>query len=369
MKPDIIQRTLTDLLLREPFWGSLALSMEYVQDETIPTESTDGITIRYNPKFAASLSREQFKSEICHELNHCARLHMYRGKGFDSQLWNVATDYRINEDMAKDGYQLDSTWLRASWVGDMSEEQIYRKLLEMPKKEREKLIKQCQGHGQVKQTDGTEEQAKAKAQEWKQKVVQAVMVAKQDQGTVPASIAAMVDSLLNPAIDWRQTLRKWRDELAKNDFTWEIPDPCYCQQGVYLPSLKSEQMPAMVFYWDTSGSRWSDQHRQRTASEVIGILREAMPKILYLIYGDAIVQGVDEIGPNDPVKFNPIGGGGTDFRPIFDHIAKHELNPAVFIGMTDLQGNFPDKPPPYPVIWVTDVPGTAPFGEVLEVKP
>jgi predicted metal-dependent peptidase len=50
------------------------------------------------------------------------------------------------------------------------------------------------------------------------------------------------------------------------------------------------------------------------------------------------------------VKF--LGRGGTDFRPIFDHIKKGKRKPDCVVIWTDGYGAFPQNwRPPYQVIW------------------
>lgn len=66
------------------------------------------------------------------------------------------------------------------------------------------------------------------------------------------------------------------------------------------------------------------------------------------------------------------GHGGTDFRPPFDYAAEHpELEPSCLIYITDGCGPAPDRPPPYPVLWVLTADGEkpAPWGMELRLKP
>lgn len=369
-----VSLVLTQMLFQEAFWGTLALSLEYVEDPALQTEATDGTHVRYNPTFINSLSLAQVTSEICHEINHCARLHPFRCNGRDPRLWNSACDFRINEDMAKDGYLQDDTWLRADWVKNMSEEQIYAKLEQMSPKEQDEICKQGCLHGMVvaapgKQTDGNT------AQDWKDKLLHAAISLEQAEkagqryGRVPNSLMALVEGLRFPLVDWRAATRKFIEATAKNDFSWERPDSCYAQFGVYVPSLYSSQLPPVVFYWDTSGSRWSDENRKMAASELVGMIHETRPALTYVIYGDTKVQRVDIFAADDEITFSPKGGGGTDFRPIFEYIEKESITPCCFIGLTDLDGEFPPAAPgEYPVLWVTDNKrGKAPFGDVLQI--
>ena len=60
------------------------------------------------------------------------------------------------------------------------------------------------------------------------------------------------------------------------------------------------------------------------------------------------------------------GGGGTDFRPVFEYVRKKSLNPDLLLFFTDGYGDAPDNPPPYPVMWVlaNDSRPPAPWGRV-----
>jgi predicted metal-dependent peptidase len=63
------------------------------------------------------------------------------------------------------------------------------------------------------------------------------------------------------------------------------------------------------------------------------------------------------------------GGGGTNHVPVFEYIARSGRKPDLFIGLTDLESQFPARPPTYPVVWVTpERHGKAPFGAVVEVR-
>jgi len=77
------------------------------------------------------------------------------------------------------------------------------------------------------------------------------------------------------------------------------------------------------------------------------------------------------------------GGGGTSHIPVFEYIARHHLEPDLFIGITDLRSVFPEKKPHYPVLWVAprfatymdwcmeieDVCPPPPWGHVIRIEP
>ena len=45
------------LLVNAPFWGVLSLRLAPIEDTSIQTMKTDGVSIHYNPEFVAGLSR------------------------------------------------------------------------------------------------------------------------------------------------------------------------------------------------------------------------------------------------------------------------------------------------------------------------
>jgi predicted metal-dependent peptidase len=53
---------------------------------------------------------------------------------------------------------------------------------------------------------------------------------------------------------------------------------------------------------------------------------------------------------------------------VFAWIQEQRLHPDLFVGLTDLESQFPEQAPGYPVLWVTPRRhGTAPWGHVVEV--
>ena len=118
---DKMSQAMTQLLLQEPFFGALAMRLELIEDETIQTECTNGKWIRYNPNFINTLTHEQVKSEIIHEVCHCAKLHPFRQDNRDNEIYNNACDYVINNELDEAKYKMDETWLLDKRFVGMSE--------------------------------------------------------------------------------------------------------------------------------------------------------------------------------------------------------------------------------------------------------
>ena len=82
-------------------------------------------------------------------------------------------------------------------------------------------------------------------------------------------------------------------------------------------------------------------------------------------------EDVDRVGDGcRPAEDGQQGGGGTDFRPIFNLLESHE--PDVLIYLTDGYGDFPAQAPKVSTLWVVPPGGLEdegfPFGDVLRLE-
>ena len=136
--------------------------------------------------------------------------------------------------------------------------------------------------------------------------------------------------------------------------------------GIYLPSLQSESSITMVVAIDTSCSI-SENNLNQAASELVEI-QSVMNATLYVVYVDATFQGSQVFYPEDELKLEAKGGGGTDFRPAFEWVEKEELDIDCMVYLTDgYCSSFPEQEPEYPVLWITNRKHwTTPFGEIVE---
>jgi predicted metal-dependent peptidase len=108
-------------------------------------------------------------------------------------------------------------------------------------------------------------------------------------------------------------------------------------------------MGDVIIVRDTRGSLMDKQ--AEIVAEAVAILSECRPTRTIIIDCDAQVHQVVEIGPGENMPTRALGGGGTDFRPVFTEVTKRQYQPEVMVFVTDLFGDFPDAPPGYPVLW------------------
>ncbi len=357
----------TALLLDQPFFGVLALQLVLVERTDIPTMATDGVHLFFSPSFLDTLSRDETIAVICHEVLHCAAGHCWRKDGRDHQQWNIACDYAINPIVADASMKLPAgALLDAQWQGK-SAEYVYARLPQQPPQAKGQGQGNGNGCGEVLDAPATDEDGNAAptAADWQQIAAQAVQAAKV-RGKLPASLARTFGTLVQPIVDWRSLLRRFVTETTTSDYSWSQPNRRYLHVPLYLPQLHAHACGPIAIAIDTSGSI-DDTLLRQFASEVNAIAQDLQPARVDLLWCDARLHRVDTFERGEAVTFKPIGGGGTDFSPVFDYYDDNpDMAPACLVYLTDLQGSFPSDAPTYPVLWAcTYAAGIAPFGEVV----
>ena len=379
MSMDRVSAARRDLILDYPFFGVLSLKLDLVEDLQCETFVTDGAKIVFNPEFANSLDRHELAGVIAHEVLHCSNGHPWRREHRDHERWNYACDYAINPILLEAGLTLPKDALDGSPYKGMSAEEIYAQLESQEQQSgsgSDKSQGQSNGQGQggkqqanscgkVADCDQSN-QAEMKA-DWAASVLRA---AKQAQaiGKLPGGLERLVEEIKNPPQDWRSILRRFVQENATSDYSWKMPNPRYLHSGLYLPALRSENMPSMVVAIDTSGSI-NDVVVGQFAKELDSIVEEMQPERVHVVYCDAKVRKVDVFERGELVTIAPQGGGGTDFRPVFDWVEEEGIEPSCLVYLTDMAGRFPDGNPAYPVLWGdTSNRRSAPWGDVVQIR-
>lgn len=203
-------------------------------------------------------------------------------------------------------------------------------------------------------------------QDWKVAAIQAASVAK-SAGQMPAGLERLFQEQEKPTLDWKTMLRHYMQGRRHDDYSWRRVNRRFIGRGLYLPSRENPGPGEIVVAIDTSGSI-SDKELAAFSAELNGILEEAKPKLLRVLYCDAKVQRADEFTPDQyPVKLTPKGGGGTAFAPVWKWLDANDSAPEAMVYLTDLWCDDFGKDPGYPVLWVTTAKEHAPFGEVVRL--
>lgn len=202
--------------------------------------------------------------------------------------------------------------------------------------------------------------------QWQQRLAGAAQQAMQS-GKLGGTIARMIDHLLQPQLPWRALLARYMTSIARDDFSYMRPSR---REGeAILPSLKSSQIDIAVAV-DTSGSVKA-QEIEEFLSEVSALKGQMRARVVFIPCDSTIA-------PDGPWTFEPWedfetpnkihGGGGTDFRPVFEWLDRQGQPPALLVYFTDAEGTFPELEPNYPVTWLVKGKEKVPWGQRIQLN-
>lgn len=368
-----------------------------------PIAATDGHNLIFNtgPEgfFRFNLNQRVFiaSHEILHCIfNHCGISYMLKlrsqvaypdGKTlpFDAQQMNEAEDYVINAILVESkvgqfptdqaGAQLGLYDAMIATSKDNSVD-TYRKIFKKPpsggsggsgKPTFDKHLAPGTSVGQDPQSANNNRNPA----QWDTEVAAGLSAARA-MGKLPGDLDRALSAVLEPKVDWREHIKSlFARKIGSGTFDWARPDRRLITRDIYAPGRSGFGAGTVVVGIDTSGSVGA-RELDMFMAEVSGILEEIKPKRLVMIWCDAAVNRVDEC--EDSSDLNTIrrkgapGGGGTDFRPVFDRVAKEGLDPECVVYLTDGMGSFPTHAPPYPVIWGNIYKGSKyPWGDVVDI--
>jgi predicted metal-dependent peptidase len=405
----------TRLILEKPFLGALVmhLPLKASDPKWCETTATDARAFYYNPAYIARLTLEQTQFALAHEAMHCALSHFNRRGHRIRHRWDVACDYAVNMILDEERMQPpDEALMNATYRG-LTAEEIYPLLHEDPPEKTQDMHlfdndtsdgqegepqEQDMGQGKGDQqnedsSDGqggqpeeeqdadNEPQQSAEAEDsppppppdpdkldeqWKSRLAAAAQAARQ-AGKLSQSMMRLVDDLLSPQLPWRALLARYMMNAARDDYSFQRTSR---REGdALMPRLYSQSVKAVVVM-DTSGSVTREE------------LQEFLTEIDVLkaqVRADVTLHACDDkLDPNGPWRFamweamtlpgEISGGGGTDFRPVFDWLEAEGQSPDLLVYFTDAQGRFPDTEPGYPVVWLVKGKAQVPFGTRIQLN-
>ena len=365
----IVSRAKTQLMLRHPFFGAVAMGVPFILDENIPTMATDGRSIRFNPEFVVAQGPELITGVTAHEALHIAFKHMLRRGEYDHQIWNMACDYAINPIVIDAGLKIPEEGLVDKRFYNMSAEAIYSKLLsegvEPPKRGWD--FGGCDpatGEGGDTITQGEAESLSA---EIDVQIAQAIAVA-QAAGSIPAGVESLIEEMGKPSVDWCDKMRQFVGGDQPDDYTFTRCNRKWIQHGIYMPAVNHFGVGHVAVVADTSGSTLSVL--SQFLGELNALSEDMSPESVTVISCDSAVQSVHRYERGDVIEeLDAKGGGGTRVTPAFEWIDENLPEVDSVIYLTDLYvHDFPDEPP-YPVLWCSVGKQKAPWGEVVKVTP
>lgn len=366
------------------FLGPLMCGMDFIWTLDVETAATDGIHVWWNPKDFRELSEELRKSTVMHELWHPANLHFVRQGDRDPQLWNIAADIDINNNLRADGYAVEKPYFiwDDRFIG-WAVEDIYDKLKEEDQcappgpggqnpGDPSKSGTGSPGSANKGGTNGKDMVPAMSIQDTQRainNVVQAAhtAIASGNPGAVPGHIQLVINKFLKPIVPWEIILDRFFEDRCNDDYSYSRPNRRFAD--IYMPSLQSdERLTHIIFYEDVSGSI-SDEDCRRFNSEVKHIKEKYNPEKLTLVQFDTMIQSEKTILEDD--RFDEVvivGRGGTCLREVREHMMLHK--PTAAVVFSDLEVTPMEPGPTCPILWVAvdNKNATVPFGQLIHIK-
>ncbi|MFK5893474.1 MAG: VWA-like domain-containing protein [Pseudomonadota bacterium] len=422
----------TQLILDKPFLGALVLRLPVVEADPswCKTTATDMKKLYINAEYFRELKKEEAQFALAHEALHCALSHFSRRMFRIKQRWDLACDYAINPILVREGLKPPPDVMLMWPYEGMTAEEIYPLLQDnelqdnennaknelgqddsqgdseqgeqsdqgdkkntqnqkLNSSQQESLSQQKAGEdgkgqtGEGKETESdsgghddiqkhppeklNNDEVQTLTAQWQQRMAGAAQQALQ-AGKLSQAMIRLVDHLLQPQLPWRMLLARYVSATAREDYSYSRPSSRRGDPAIY-PRLRSHKVDVIAVI-DISGSIATSELKE-FLSEINQIKAQIRAKVT-LLACDA------KIDPDGPWEYEPweefdlpksfSGGGGTDFKPIFDWVENNEINPDLLVYFTDAEGGFPEIEPPYPVIWLVKGKEKVPWGQRIQLN-
>ena len=368
----LIKKAKSRLTVTHPYFGMLAARLKHEPGEQTRTYASNGKRFLYNPEFMAQRTFEEVTFILTNCVMHHVLSHQQRRLQRRGSLWQLATDYAINDLLEQNGIVVPPGANYNAEYRGMFAEEIYEALLlerssggadafdeQTPESEQENEEEGGAVSGRIDpdldaQTESQWQYAASTAQEIAQR-----------KSAMPSGLERLAKKVKRADVDWRFELYNAINRHMRNNYAFMPPNKKHSWRGIALPSLASDTLSLCVAV-DTSGS--IDESLLGAFMEEFKTIMQSFPAVkIELIIADARVHAHYTFQGGEKMDFPLKGGGGTDYRPVFDYIEAQLPMTTMLLYFTDGDGWFPRVPPSYEVLWALSRPAKTPFGRGLVI--
>ena len=370
---DAVAKAGVELLRKEPFYAHVLSGLSRIVTDEIPTMAVsyknDGFCLWINPTFTIKeLSDKERIAVLKHELLHLVFKHLFRSRGNDRELENIAADLVVNQYVnpwpLPKGALLLSSFPDLNLLPEQTFEWYYEKLRSL------RNSNASENHPKSKNTLdaiennknsrgnhdlwGTETQDGKKSNERvldvaiKKLVEQALLkTGIKNIGDLPLGVQRELSKINEkPKVSWKRILRIFSNSCGKTKLESTRRKESTRFPG--NPGTKIKRLQHIAVAIDTSGSI-DENTLQLFWNEIIGI-QKAGAKIT-IIECDCEIQNVWELNRNS--TFPKLkGGGGTSFDPVIDWLNKNRnLGIGGCVYFTDGYADKPIVKPSCSILW------------------
>jgi predicted metal-dependent peptidase len=412
-------------LREQPFYANILLGLKCIEDDSIETMATNGIELRYSPKFAIARPTEELALICIHEALHVVQGHHLRRKTLelfseinglvdgkqeemDWKAWQQACDCEVNSliqgltNFPKEGTTATKLRLEENRLAEWYYEALKKQNPPQgggqppPQRQGQQGSQQGgqpggqpppQGQGQQKPQAGKpqgkdrggmgdvlphpkatgKDQEDAKLQQEHQATVTRAAMAAKEAGKLPGWMEQRLEEMLAPAqVNWRMLLRQFATETVKSGICWKRPSRRMHHVEGFMPARQSRTIGTVFLVEDTSGSMGEHWHKQ-VCAELTTIMQSFPQATIRVLQVDTVIALDRTFKSGEKVdtafKTTVNGRGGTNMTPAFD-LAKKE-RPQCIILLTDGYMSFPSNPA-IPTLWLmTNKEVKPPFGRTV----
>ena len=400
----MIKDVILYLVRQQPFYAHLLNQMQLLEDSHVPIAgcsiSEGNMYLHLNLEVFNQLTLENKTYILVHELLHLIGRHTTRIRNRQKLIWNIACDVAVNQYIAGipikqkvkmkvnydkggvitqerevGGVTLDNVTLpngiKVSLPAKGFAEQYYNLLIEQMDEGSGSGSAELQGNrqldgnrsglpgelSQLSELHSTWPYNKASCQAIEEAVLSRAVdkAANSCEGKIPGHVQEEIARQLKTETPWRRILQHFlaRQTSEERFSTFKKPNKRLYQYE--LPGLKRNRRLRIVVALDTSGSIGSAELAGFVAE--VERIRQCGAEVI-LIECDCKVQRVYPLKRKINLSFK--GRGGTDFRPVWEHIKSKGLRPDAIIYLTDGRGQAPTHSL-YPTLWALTKDGVLPW--------
>jgi len=366
-----ISQAKAKLLVEYPYFGTLASKLELKINDDIEAFKSNGVILECNSDYLDKLELSELEFVFANGAMHSTLAHESRKNNRSGWLWQMATDMAINDMLVENSLDMPYGAQYRKRFSGMYAEEIYAELKDDILREDEGLEYEAQESEDIEDNQQNKQREQS-IEQLQEEILQEQLLAEEaisllerefKKGEAPAYIERFFKLDYEGKIDWREELKSALDRYFRDDYTLLPPSKKLLSYGIYLPSSISQTF-RLVIAVDSSGS--IDENLLNEFLNEVNFLMSLVQnyKIELLICDDKI-HSHRTFYSGDSLEVELKGGGGTDFRPVFEHVQCEFDDVKLLLYFTDLEGVFPKELPNYEVKWVTKKEKEVPFGELL----
>lgn len=355
----LLTKAKSQLTSKHPYFGMLASRLKHEENLSINSYASNGVKFLYNPEFIQECTKDELHFVLTNSVMHHILSHQQRKLNRKGPLWQLATDFAINNILQKNALSIPKGANYNKEYKNMYAEEIYESIKDeffsnttdayddmntlesiISKDSHDSIFKNLKN---IKEIEDEKDQ-----DEWDYAASLAKEVTQRKSST-PLGLERLAKKVKAKDIDWKFELYNAINRHMRNNYAFMPPNKKHLYRGVALPSLTSDTLSLCIAI-DTSGSI-NEELLGAFLEEFKSIMQNFPAVSIELIIADAKVHAHYSFIGGDKLDFPLKGGGGTDYRPTFEYIDANIPMSSMVLYFTDGEGIFPRIPPAYEVLW------------------